>query len=277
MRITLVPQVSSALPPAAFDALMVLPGVVQRRVKERETLRVTIGGREYFLKRHFGVSLREVAKNLSQLRWPVLGADTEARGIRRLQALGVPTVSLAGEGERGLNPLRRQSFILTEALPDTITLEELSLRWGQQPFRSRADMLLKRALLVRIAGIARSLHENGVNHRDFYLCHFRLEQGSPGLHRPGEALLLHVMDLHRAQLRRRTPLRWRIKDIASLYFSALDAGLTRHDCLRFMRLYTETPLREQCGRPFWRRVSTKAEFLYRKAHGRSAKLPLEAG
>lgn len=277
MRITLAPQVSSALPPAAFDALMVLPGVVQRRVKQRETLRVTIAGRDYFLKRHFGVSLREVAKNLSQLRWPVLGAGTEARGIRRLQALGVPTVSVVGEGERGLNPLQRQSFILTEALPDTITLEELSLRWSRQPFRSRSDMLLKRALLVQIAGIARSLHENGVNHRDFYLCHFRLEQDSPGLHSPGGALFLHVMDLHRAQLRRRTPWRWRVKDIASLYFSALDAGLTRRDCLRFMRLYGATPLRDRRGRRFWRSVSDKAVFLYRKAHGRSPKLPLEAG
>jgi heptose I phosphotransferase len=76
------------------------------------------------------------------------------------------------------------------------------------------------------------------------------------------------------QLRRHTPRRWRLKDIAGLYFSALDAGLTRHDCYRFMRLYGGTPLRAQLGRPFWRQVSRQAVFLYRKAHGRMPRLPV---
>ncbi|MST95428.1 MAG: hypothetical protein EXS33_09225 [Pedosphaera sp.] len=34
------------------------------------------------------------------------------------------------------------------------------------------QILLKRALLEKIAALARTLHEGGVNHRDFYLCHF---------------------------------------------------------------------------------------------------------
>lgn len=277
MRLELDPGLREALGPDPFGVLMAMPGEIYRETGGRQTLRVSIAGKAYFLKRHQGVGWREIVKNLLQLRLPVLGAGTEVRAIRRLEALGVPTLQLAGWGERGRNPARRASFALTVALQDTVSLEDLCAGWGHRQSWSARELILKRQLVRRLASAARTLHENGVNHRDFYLCHFLLRQDSPGLRAPGGRLDVHLIDLHRVQLRRRTPLRWQIKDIASLYFSALDAGLTRHDCLRFMRLYTETPLREQCGRPFWRRVSTKAEFLYRKAHGRSAKLPLEAG
>ena len=55
---------------------------------------------------------------------------------------------------------------------------------------------------------------------------------------------LSVIDLHRAQVRAATPTRWRNKDLAALYFSALDIGLTRRDKLRFLRTYFQRPLRD---------------------------------
>ena len=59
---------------------------------------------------------------------------------------------------------------------------------------------LKRILAGKLGQIARKLHVNGINHRDFYLCHFLYEVDSldPSL---------YLIDLHRAQLRNRTPLR----------------------------------------------------------------------
>jgi heptose I phosphotransferase len=44
------------------------------------------------------------------------------------------------------------------------------------------------------------------------------------------------------------PTRWRNKDLASLYFSVLEIGLTRRDLLRFVRLYFDAPLRETLRR-----------------------------
>ena len=40
------------------------------------------------------------------------------------------------------------------------------------------------------------------------------------------------------------PRRWRDKDLAALYFSALDIGLTRRDLLRFLGAYFACPLRQ---------------------------------
>jgi heptose I phosphotransferase len=77
---------------------------------------------------------------------------------------------------------------------------------------------------------------------------------------------LYVIDLHRAQLRRRTPRRWIVKDLAGLYFSAMDTGLTRNDRLRFIRAYRQMPLRQILPNAggFWQRVERTAKGLYRK-------------
>jgi heptose I phosphotransferase len=273
MTLELEPQIAQALGADPFAALMQMPGEVYRATGGRQTLRVEIAGQAYFLKRHHGVGWREIVKNLLQLRLPVLGAATEVHAIRRLEQLGVPTMHCAGWGQRGWNPARRQSFALTRALDDTVSLEDFCADWGRTP-GDAARLRLKRALVRQLATTARTLHEHGVNHRDFYLCHFLLQRGSPGLTEPGGRLDLHLIDLHRVQQRRRTPARWRVKDIAGLYFSALDAGLTRTDCLRFMRLYSGEPLRAALDRAFWRKVSAQAVFLYRKAHHRAPHLPV---
>jgi heptose I phosphotransferase len=59
-----------------------------------------------------------------------------------------------------------------------------------------------------------------------------------------EDFKLSVIDLHRAQTRATISRRWRDKDLAALYFSALDIGLTQRDKLRFLRGYFQRPLRQ---------------------------------
>jgi heptose I phosphotransferase len=119
------------------------------------------------------------------------------------------------------------------------------------------------------------MHGAGINHRDYYLCHFHLDERSLGERSPR----CHVIDLHRAQLRRRTPRRWRVKDLAGLYFSAMDCGLTRRDLLRFVHHYTGGELRRAVQRDakLWRQVARRAERLYAREHGREVSLPAGCG
>jgi heptose I phosphotransferase len=175
------------------------------------------------------------------MRLPVLGAGNEWRAIERLTALGVATMKAVAYGERGANPATRHSFIVTEELAPTVSLEDFCRDWPRRP----PPPALKRALIGRVAEMARRMHAGGVNHRDFYICHFLLHVDAP----PAPAALhLSLIDLHRAQVRARTPRRWRDKDLAALYFSALDIGLTRRDELRFLRSYFGRPLRETLRR-----------------------------
>ncbi|MDR2637821.1 MAG: lipopolysaccharide core heptose(I) kinase RfaP, partial [Zoogloeaceae bacterium] len=126
----------------------------------------------------------------------------------------------------------------------------------------------KYALIAAVAEMVGRMHRAGVNHRDCYLCHFLLRQGAG---EPAQALAL--IDLHRAQVRAATPRRWRDKDLAALYFSALDIGLTRRDKLRFLSRYFARPLSEilsaEASLLAWlEREAVRLLARYRKYEGR---------
>lgn len=251
----------------AFDKILHLEGEVFRELAGRRTLKFVLGGKSYFAKLHFGVGWKEIFKNLIHFRLPVLGAEHEWRAIRRFEELGVATMTLAAYGRRGWNPARQESFVITEELVNTISLEDLCRDWPRQPLPAS----IKRALLREVAETAKALHNNGVNHRDFYLCHFLLDRSwldtGGGCGKPK----LHVIDLHRVQLRDHTPSRWVIKDLAGLFFSSMDAGLTKRDYLRFVKCYRNSPLRQTLAleKSFWIQVTNRAVKLYQREFGRS--------
>lgn len=225
----------------AFAAVDRLEGEVFRELDGRRTFRTEVEGRGFFVKIHHGVGWGEIVKNLVSLRLPILGASNEWRAIHRLEALGVDTMRAVAYGRRGANPAREHSFIVTEALAPTVSLEDFCRDWAKTPPTTPPVLALKRALIRRVAEMVGAMHRGGVNHRDCYLCHFLLHLDPIPT---ADVLKLSVIDLHRAQIRPQTPRRWRDKDLAGLYFSALEIGLTRRDYLRFLRVYFGRPLRE---------------------------------
>ena len=177
----------------------------------------------------------------------------EWHAIRRLRELGVETMQLAGYGEQGWSPARRRSFVITRELENTVSLEDYCADWSRHP----PPPVAKRALIRRVAEMTAALHDNGLNHRDLYICHFLLRRPWRG---PADPLHLHLIDLHRVQHRSTVPRRWRIKDLAALYFSALHIGLTRRDLYRFVGWYHGTPLKQLSGTDarLWRAVEQRA-------------------
>ncbi len=221
----------------AFAEVEKLDGQVYRELEGRRTLRTEVAGRGYFVKIHRGIGWGEIVKNLLTAKAPVLGAGQEWTAIRRLTEAGVPTMTAVAFGERGLNPAAQHSFIVTEELAPTVSLEDFSLDWRASAPAPR----LKHALIRRVAEMVGAMHRAGVNHRDCYICHFLLHTDKAV---SADDFRLSLIDLHRAQTRARVPRRWRDKDLAALYFSALDIGLTRRDLLRFLKDYFRRPLRD---------------------------------
>jgi len=239
-------------------------GKIYRQVKSRRTLQFMLNGNSYFLKYHGGVGWLEIFKNLLQFRLPIVSAANEWQAIQRLKQLRIDTMLPVAYGKRGISPASFESFIVTQDLVETVSLEEFCNNWQHNApsFRS------KQILIEKVANIARQMHTHGICHRDFYLCHFLL--------RPAQLetctlvdLNLYLIDLHRALVRNHLTSRWIEKDVAGLYFSSMDLGLTMRDLLRFMRTYRNLPIRQILKQDtrFWKRVKTKAENLYRKIHG----------
>lgn len=213
-----------------------LDGESYRSVKTRETSRFDFNGESYFIKRHYGTTIKEVLKNLATFKMPVLGASQEWNAIEHLHKVGVDTMEGVAFGEKGLNPLTRKSFIITKDLSPVIQLDHF--------FESEEGKKLsypkRLAIIERVAIMLKKMHKSGLNHRDCYLCHFLL-------HTPYEKvedLKISVIDLHRAQIRQSVPRRWRDKDLIALYYSCLDLHFSDKEICRFMKVYFDKPLKD---------------------------------
>ena len=249
-------------PERDLKPLGTLPGEDYKRIQNRRTFRIERDGHGFFIKYHHGVGWREIFKNLFSLKLPVLGAGNEWRAIHRLQQLGVETMMPVAYGCEGWNPAGQHSLLITEALESCISLEHFCADWPSKP----PPAPLKWRLIKRLAKMSRTLHRNGINHRDMYICHFLLQQPWDSSE---QNLHLYLIDLHRVQIRNRTPERWVVKDVGSLYFSAMEIGLTRRDLYRFIRLYSGKPLRQTLSEDagFWQKVQQRADRLYETRPG----------
>ena len=260
-RIFLRSELESAWAEAdIFNTVNQLSGEVYRSVANRKTLRVSVNNNIYFAKIHGAVGWREILKNLVLFRLPVVGAVNEYDASRILKAGGVCVPEVAGFGLRGINPATRESFIITDAVEPSISLEDFCADWAH----SKPNFKVKKLLITQVAEMTRRLHSLGLNHRDLYICHFLLDLSAL---KKGEYHLT-LIDLHRAQKRQSVPRRWLVKDLGSLLFSCMELGFGIKDWLRFISIYTGEPLRETFRgnqSEFWQAVQKRAQKLYQQA------------
>lgn len=249
----------------AFDEVMQLQGVAFRNVPGRKTIQITIGEHCYFIKQHFGVGWKEIFKNLITFKKPIISAMTEKLAIEKLSELGIATTPLVGFGVRGCNPAKLQSFIITEDLGNIVSLEDLCKDWVNNP----PPPAFKRALIIAVAQLAGKLHANGLFHRDFYLCHFCLDAPlftdlKQRKIKNANQIKFYLIDLHRMLLSHKPNVKQNMKDIAALYFSAKDIGLTLKDLMRFQRYYRQAGALQNAD--FWQQVMRRSALLYARFH-----------
>lgn len=254
-----------------FDQVLTLEGEVYREKDGRRTLSFDHAGVRYFAKIHQGVGWGKIIKYLFQMKLPVLSARNEWEAIQKLDTLGVPTTPLIGWGIRGINPARLQSFVITRELEGMESLEDFCETWP----KNKPDHSLKKALIEKVAEIARIIHSSRMTHRDFYICHFLLDTGTGRKAIDPGKIKLYLIDLHRVQTHRRRPGRLILKDIAGLYFSSMDAGLSKRDLFRFIRAYHGQPLKTALlkNRRFWSQVNRRGTSLYRKIFRKNPDIP----
>lgn len=156
-------------------------------------------GGQIFVKRYQFNPLRVGLKGALKLNPPIYSGPRELENLLALAAAGfrVPSPLAAGEEQsRGL----RRSFVALANLAGQ-PLSELEPPRQVQP---------RRALLDRIALLARRFHAEGFWHRDFYACNLFW----------APALGLGLLDCERVGHRvGGAPQRWRVKDLAALDYS----------------------------------------------------------
>ena len=236
-----------------FEVLPALPGPDARAVANRRTTRVELGGKAFYLKLHGGVGWGEVLKNWLTLKPPVVSARNEFEACQALAELGLRAPVIAAFAERGQAPAQLESFVLTDEITGHTSLEDLVRLEPLSP-------LALRRLIMAVAAFSRAFHGAGFIHRDYYICHLWLEDGTLAT-----TPRLTVIDLHRARRFNAIPQRYLVRDLGGLLFSALaeQLALPLRSQLRFLRAYRGRPLREVLAQEgdLWRAVQARARTM----------------
>lgn len=220
----------------ASDTDLHKPGLAAHRSRGRFTL-ADAAGREhtFYLKRYHhppaGDQLRRIFSGSPRESMAV----REYRCIKRLNQIGISTLQCVAVGQRMVGLTERQSFLITAGLND-VSLERYAadiVRGDSPPPSPR----LRRQIISQVAIVAHTLHAARCFHRDLYLSHIFLHHNADG------SVALRLIDLARMLVKPRQTLRWKIKDLAALDYSAPRPLVTRTDRLRFL-LYYLNPLRD---------------------------------
>jgi len=155
----------------------------------------------------------------------------EFRQSQRLAAAYIPVPDAVGVIEEQRGPLERRSVVLLGAVPG----DALDRSW-QRLVAAGAPLtrgLARHDLVRRLARFVSAFHQSNTCHRDLYLCHIFADLDPSGQRRP-EFWLIDLARTIRPRLRR---MRWLLKDLSQLDYSADAVGATRTDRLRFLEAY----------------------------------------
>lgn len=218
-----------------IDELKSIDGRIYRQYENRVTKKFKHKNKSYFIKFHGPVGWKEIFKNLLQLKTPTIGARREYDALNHLTQNNINCPNIKGFGVKGFNPANSSSFLITEELYNTYSLEDFFL----QGHHKNLSFTEKKKLIENVANLIRSVHESGLNHKDLYLCHIHIKNKIRF-----DDMDLSLIDLHRAQIRTKVPFRWLIKDLGGFLHSVLQFGLTERDFYRFMMTYLQCTFEE---------------------------------
>jgi hypothetical protein len=164
-------------------------------------------------------------------KWGLSQGRLEFENICDFRNSNLPTVIPIAAGEKFFRFFWAESFLITEDFSPYISLEALL---EDQPyfFTGPEGKNEKKILINEISVLARKMHQNGFNHRDFNATHILLHYDN-GSNVPKIALF----DLQRVEKRRFLRFRWKIKSIAGLSYSLPDDIFNAEDRLYIFLAY----------------------------------------
>ncbi|MDD5327735.1 MAG: lipopolysaccharide heptosyltransferase II [Phycisphaerae bacterium] len=177
----------------------------------------------------------------------------------KLAEAGVNTPKTISYGEQWGMFFEKRSFIIAEKIPEAESLEKKLPDCFNSP-ATIENLKLRRDFITRLADFVKKFHETKYRHRDLYLCHiFYDDKGQ-----------FHLIDLARTFKPILFSERFRVKDIAQLYYSAHNRYFSKTDRIRFYLRYTGQSRLTMKDKAFIYKVINKAKRMARHdiKHGR---------
>ncbi len=209
-----------------------------------------------FLKRYQNIPKSMQLRNWLTRRKRISTMACDLEPAQALQKLGIDTPRTIAFGEDWHGLFEKRSFIITEKIPDAMSLEQKVPDY----FYSHRKTFTK-----NLAAFVRKFHETGYRHRDLYLCHIFCN--------PQRQFTL--IDLNRVFRPAFFSQRYRIKDLAQLYYSAPGKIFTKTDRLRFFLAYMQKDKLSKEDKIFIKKVKSKAQRMAKHDKKHSRVVPFE--
>ncbi len=188
-------------------------------------------------------------------------AITEMLVADRLTDTGINTPRTIAFGEKWNHLFEAESFIVTEEIPHSASLEEKFPDFSADDHNSPEQN--KRGFIRRLARFVAKFHGTGYRHRDLYFSHiFYSDDGK-----------FYLIDLARAFRPLFTKRRYRIKDVAQLYYSAPGRFFSGTDRLRFYLAMVDKRHISTEDKKFIRKVTAKAKKMAKHDRKHSRTVP----
>jgi heptose I phosphotransferase len=180
-----------------------------------------------FLKRYDKAPVTTQLKNWLTARRRISCGFLDCEAARKLSGAGINTPKTIAYGQKCGMLFEKRSFYITEKIPAGESLERKLPACFEGPATSKT-IKLRRDFIARLAGFVKKFHETGCCHRDLYFSHiFYSESGG-----------FYLIDLSRVFKPAVFAERYRVKDIAQLYYSAPAKYFSKTDRLRFYLAYS---------------------------------------
>jgi heptosyltransferase-2 len=170
----------------------------------------------------------------------------------KLTAAGINTPKVISYGEQWGIFFEKRSFIITKKIPDAESLERRLPDCFNAP-AAIENLKLRRNFIARLAAFVKKFHETKYRHRDLYLSHIFYDNNGR----------FYLIDLARTFKPGLFAERFRVKDIAQVYYSAQGRYFSKTDRLRFYLGYTGHSKLTRKDKVFIRKVINKTRRMAR--------------
>ncbi len=178
-----------------------------------------------FLKRYDNPPVLTQLKNWLSQRRRVSFGNCDCLAAENLAAKGINTPKTIAKGWQWSGLFEKRSFSITRKIPGQSLEEKLPDFFGAP--QTPENQKLKRTFIDQLAQFIKKFHQSDYRHRDLYLCHIFHDDSD-----------FYLIDLARAFRPIIFSKRYRLKDIAQLYYSTPRRHFSKTDRLRFYLSYT---------------------------------------
>jgi heptose I phosphotransferase len=196
---------------------------VKKLLKERGTEKAFLENNgekiEVYIKHYTPPPLKERIKAASSLKFKSFDAFDEWDSLLAFHRHNLPTMIPLAVARQGA-----KTCILTLGITDYRRASHLF-----EEFTAK-DNKRKEKLILKIADLAGKMHSEGMAHQDFYLVHIFVKENNNDE--------IFLIDLQRTIKQNQLSERWRIKDLAQIYFSA-EPFINTKDTVLFWQRYTK--------------------------------------